>query len=194
VHFVPTELSGSYILEIEPVQDERGFFSRLWCRKQFQDFGLHSHFEQQSLSFNRKRGTLRGMHFQLAPHEEIKLIRCSRGAIWDVILDLRPGSSTFRRWLATELTADNYKMVYVPAGFAHGFQALTDDAEVLYQISEPYHPELARGVRWDDPAFRIEWPLPNPIISLRDREFPDFYPNEQPRPARPCSNKTSGLL
>jgi dTDP-4-dehydrorhamnose 3,5-epimerase len=119
----------------------------------------------------------------LAPHEEVKLVRCTRGEIWDVILDLRADSSTFRRWFAAELTADNLKMIYVPAGFAHGFQTLTDDAEALYQISEPYHSELARGVRWDDPAFQIEWPVPNPILSRRDREFSDFPKNTECQPA-----------
>jgi dTDP-4-dehydrorhamnose 3,5-epimerase len=123
------------------------------------------------------------MHYQLAPHEEVKLVRCTRGEIWDVILDLRADSSTFRRWFAAELTADNLKMIYVPAGFAHGFQTLTDDAEVLYQISQPYHSELARGVRWDDPAFQIEWPVPNPILSTRDREFSDFPKDTQCQPA-----------
>ena len=183
MNFLPTPLAGSYIIEIEPIADERGFFSRLWCRQEFQAVGLNMDFEQHSISYNWKRGTLRGMHYQIAPHEEVKLVRCSRGAIWDVILDLRPNSRTFCRWFAEELTADNHKTLYVPAGFAHGFQTLTDDAEVLYQITEPYHPESARGVRWDDAAFGIKWPLPNPILSVRDRQFLDFRAGEEVRPA-----------
>lgn len=177
--FLQTPLDGAYVVEIQPISDDRGFFSRLWCRQEFQEAGLHARFEQHSISFNRMRGTLRGMHFQLPPHEEVKIVRCSSGAIWDVILDLRPGSPTFCRWFAAELSADNRKSLYVPAGFAHGFQTLTDDAEVLYQISEPYHSDLARGVRWNDPAFGIEWPLPNPILSTRDREFEDFNASEE---------------
>ncbi|HXP82292.1 MAG TPA: dTDP-4-dehydrorhamnose 3,5-epimerase [Verrucomicrobiae bacterium] len=181
--FIPIPLAGAYVVEMEPVADERGYFARFWCRDEFRAAGLNSNVEQSSLSFNRKRGTLRGMHYQAAPHEEVKLVRCTRGAIWDVLLDLRTGSSTFRRWIGVELTADNGKMVYVPAGFAHGFQTLTDEAEVQYQISEAYYAELTRGVRWNDPAFRIEWPLPNPILSARDREFPDFDVCAECRPA-----------
>lgn len=185
--FIPVPLAGAHVVEMEPVADERGFFARFWSRDEFRAAGLISNVEQSSISFNRKRGTLRGMHYQAAPHEEVKLVRCTRGAIWDVLLDLRTGSSTFCRWIAVELTADNGKMVYVPAGFAHGFQSLTDEAEVQYQISEAYHAELTRGVRWNDPAFRIEWPLPNPILSARDREFPDFDAYAECPPASSCN-------
>ena len=172
--FTETALPGAYILEIELLRDERGFFARTWCREEFQAIGLSTVVQQNSISFNQKRGTLRGMHYQAPPKEEVKLVRCTRGAIYDVILDLRTDSSTFCRWCALELTADNGKMVYVPAGFAHGFQTLADESEVSYQISEAFRPELARGVRWNDPAFQIEWPIPDPILSVRDRGFPDF--------------------
>jgi dTDP-4-dehydrorhamnose 3,5-epimerase len=182
VKFIPIPLPGAYIVEIEPIADERGFFARSWCRDEFRAAGLNSNVEQNSISFNRKRGTLRGVHYQAAPHEEVKLVRCTRGAIWDVVLDLRADSCTFRRWFAVELTADNGRMVYVPAGFAHGFQTLADEAEVFYQISEAYHPKLTRGVRWNDPAFQIEWPLPNPILSARDRDFLDFEACAECRP------------
>lgn len=181
--FIQTPINGAYVIEIQPISDERGFFSRMWCRQEFQDAGLKADFEQHSISFNRKRGTLRGMHFQLPPHDEVKIVRCSSGAIWDVILDLRPESTTFRQWFAIELSSDNRKSLYVPAGCAHGFQTLSDDTEVLYQISERYHSESARGVRWDDSAFGIAWPLPNPILSVRDSEFADFDTREERRSA-----------
>lgn len=149
--------------------DLRGFFARTWCAKEFASAGLNSKLVQCSISFNEKRGTLRGLHYQAAPHAEDKLVRCTRGAIYDVIVDLRPDSATYRRWHAEELTADNRRMLYVPLGVAHGFQTLTDHAEVFYQMSEFYHPDLARGVRWNDPILGIPWPVPNPIISDRDQ-------------------------
>ena len=170
-------------MEIEPVADERGFFARLWCRREFQALGLNVVIEQSSMSFNRKRGTLRGMHYQAVPHEEVKLVRCTRGAIYDVILDLRADSRTYCRWFAAELTADNGKMMYVPARFAHGFQTLAEESEVFYQISEAYRPEVAGGVRWNDPAFQIEWPIANPILSRRDRSYPDFSAKAERLPA-----------
>jgi dTDP-4-dehydrorhamnose 3,5-epimerase len=176
-------LPGAYVVDIDPVWDERGFFTRLWCRKEFQALGLSTDIDQCSISFSRKNGTLRGMHYQAAPLEEVKLVRCTRGAIHDVILDLRADSPTYCRWFAAELTADNGKMMYVPAGFAHGFQVLADQSEVFYQISEVYRPEMARGVRWNDPAFQIEWPIPNPILSARDRSFPDFSVSLEQIPA-----------
>ena len=166
-------LSGACLLEIEPVSDERGFFARTWCSEEFQRFGLNPKLAQCSISNNTRRGTLRGMHFQAEPRAETKLIRCSAGAIHDVIVDLRQNSPTYCKWFAAELTSANHKIIYVPDGFAHGFQTLADDTEVIYQISESYRPELARGVRWNDPAFGIEWPIPNPIISARDRAFAD---------------------
>jgi dTDP-4-dehydrorhamnose 3,5-epimerase len=174
VKFSPTVLAGAYVIDIEPVPDERGFFARSWCHEEFSRHGLNPDLAQCSISFSKKRGTLRGMHYQAAPHEETKVVRCTRGVIHDVILDLRPRSHTFRKWLAVELSADNHRMLYIPAGFAHGFQSLTDDTEVFYQISAPYHPASARGVRWDDPAFGIQWPAAERIISDRDRHYPDF--------------------
>ena len=172
--FSPTALAGACIIDIEPVPDERGFFARSWCREEFAKHGLNPDLAQCSISFNKKHGTLRGMHYQAKPHEETKVVRCTRGAIYDVIVDLRPESSTFRKWIAVELSADNRRMLYVPPGFAHGFQSLVDDTEVFYQISTFYHPESARGARWDDPAFGIEWPVTKQVISDKDRQYPDF--------------------
>ena len=172
--FSPTALVGAYVIDIEPVADERGFFVRSWCREEFARRGLNPDLAQCSISFNKKRGTLRGMHYQAKPHEETKVVRCTRGAIYDVIVDLRPESSTFRKWIAVELRADNRRMLYIPVGLAHGFQSLTDDTEVFYQISAPYHPESARGARWNDPAFGIEWPVAERVISDKDRQYPDF--------------------
>jgi len=174
VKFSPTALAGACIIDIEPVPDERGFFARSWCREEFARHGLNPDLAQCSISFNKKRGTLRGMHYQAEPHEETKVVRCTRGAIYDVIVDLRPASPTFRKWIAVELSADNRRMLYIPAGLAHGFQSLTDDTEVFYQISAPYHPESARGARWNDPAFGIEWPVAERVISDKDRQYPDF--------------------
>jgi dTDP-4-dehydrorhamnose 3,5-epimerase len=174
VKFSPMALAGACIIDIEPVPDERGFFARSWCREEFARHGLNPDLAQCSISFNKKRGTLRGMHYQAKPHEETKVVRCTRGAIYDVIVDLRPESPTFRKWVAVELSADNRRMLYIPAGLAHGFQSLTDDTEVFYQISAPYHPESARGARWDDPAFGIEWPVAERVISDKDRQYPDF--------------------
>lgn len=172
--FSPTALTGACIIDIEPVPDERGFFARSWCREEFARHGLNPDLAQCSISFNKKRGTLRGLHYQARPHEETKVVRCTRGAICDVIVDLRPESPTFRKWIAVELSADNRRMLYIPAGLAHGFQSLTDDTEVFYQISTPYHPESARGARWNDPAFGIEWPVTERVISDKDRQYPDF--------------------
>ena len=154
--------------------DERGYFARSWCEKEFGDQGLNPRLVQCSISFNLRRGTLRGMHYQAAPHAEVKLVRCTRGAVYDVVLDLRPNSPTFTRWMAVELSADNGRAVYIPKDCAHGFQTLTDEAEVFYQMSEVYHPESARGVRWDDPTFAIQWPGDDKIVSSRDTAFPSF--------------------
>jgi dTDP-4-dehydrorhamnose 3,5-epimerase len=173
MRFTSLLLRGAYLVELEPIHDERGFFARTWCPGEFGAQGLNTKFVQCSISYNRRRGTLRGLHYQSKPHAEAKLVRCSAGAIYDVIVDLRPGSATFCQWLALELTAANHKMVYIPEGFAHGFQTLADESEVFYQISAPYVSECVRGVRWDDSAFRIEWPIADPIISDRDRAFPD---------------------
>lgn len=170
--FNPAGISGVFLIEIEPQSDERGFFARSWCREEFARHGLNAALSQCSISFNSRCGTLRGMHHQVAPHPEAKLVRCTAGAIYDVVLDLRPDSGTFGRWQAFELNAANRHMVYVPEGVAHGFQTLADGSEVFYQISEPHHPECARGVRWDDPAFDIAWPLPVSVVSEKDCSYP----------------------
>lgn len=170
--FTETRLPGVVVVEIEPTRDERGFFARSWCRREFERHGLNPDLVQCNISFNKKKGTLRGMHYQAEPHQEAKLVRCTRGAIYDVVIDLRPESATYRQWQAVELNAENRCMLYVPSGVAHGFQSLEDDTEVFYQMSEFYHPECARGVRWDDPAFGIRWPLPDPIASEKDRSYP----------------------
>jgi dTDP-4-dehydrorhamnose 3,5-epimerase len=174
VIFRETNLRGAFIIEVERNEDERGFFGRTWCQHEFNKHGLNPNLAQCSVSFSRKKGTLRGMHYQAAPHEEAKLVRCTSGAIYDVIIDLRPDSATFTRWQGVELTASNYVMVYVPEGFAHGFQTLDENTEVFYQMSEFYSPEHARGVRWNDPAFAIQWPCDQRIISLRDETYPNF--------------------
>ncbi|MCA1684726.1 MAG: dTDP-4-dehydrorhamnose 3,5-epimerase [Planctomycetia bacterium] len=173
--FLELDLAGAFLVEPERLEDGRGFFARTWCRREFEARGLDPRLAQCSVSFNARRGTLRGMHYQAAPHAEAKLVRCTRGAVFDVVLDLRPGSPTFARWASSELTADDHRMLYVPAGFAHGFQTLADRTEVFYQMSEPFEPSSARGVRWDDPAFGIAWPpAADRVISERDRGFPDF--------------------
>lgn len=172
--FTETELTGAFIIELETLEDERGFFARTWCEQEFGARGLNPRLVQCNISFNRKKGTLRGMHYQTAPYGEAKLVRCTNGAIYDVIIDLRPDSPTFKRWVAVELTNDNRRALYIPEGLAHGFQSLKDNAEVFYQMSEFYRPEYAGGVRWDDPAFDIRWPVDEVIISARDRHYADF--------------------
>lgn len=174
--FVPTDLAGAYVIEPERMEDDRGFFARTFCHDEFASHGLRAAFVQCNVSFNTRKGTLRGLHFQEKPHEEAKLVRCTRGAIYDVIVDIRRASPTFRRWAAFELTAESRKMLYVPEGIAHGFQTLEENCEVFYQISEMYHPHLARGVRWNDPAFAIRWPIADPTVSARDAQYPDFKP------------------
>jgi dTDP-4-dehydrorhamnose 3,5-epimerase len=173
MQFTPTEIAGVWIVEMERHGDERGWFARTWCAEEFRRHGLNANLAQCSASFNRSKGTLRGMHFQAAPHEEAKLVRCVRGAMFDVALDLRASSASFRRWVGVELTSDNGRALYVPEGCAHGFQTLADDTEVLYQISNVWHPESARGVRWNDPAFGIQWPLEDgAVMSRKDAEWP----------------------
>lgn len=174
--FIATELGGAYVIEPERMEDERGFFARTFCKDEFAAQGLRAAFVQCNVSFNARKGTLRGMHFQERPHEEAKLVRCTQGAIFDVIIDIRNSSPTFMRWVAMELTAESHRMLYVPEGFAHGFQTLADDSEVFYQMSELYRPESARGIRWNDQAFAIRWRLDNPIVSARDAAYPDFTP------------------
>lgn len=171
MRFVETRIGGAFIIEPDRIEDQRGFFARIFCRREFDARGLNSNLVQCSVSFNRKRGTLRGMHFQAAPRAETKLVRCTRGAIYDVIVDLRRESPMFHRWCAVELTADNHRTLYVPEGVAHGFQTLQDETEVFYQMSEFHSPEHGSGVRWNDPAFAIEWPIAYPIVSARDQHF-----------------------
>jgi dTDP-4-dehydrorhamnose 3,5-epimerase len=171
--FKPLDVPGLFLIELERMEDERGFFSRLFCADTFLQHGLCTDYPQWSVSFNSRRGTLRGLHFQAPPQEEIKLVSCTRGAVFDVAVDLRLGSSSRGKWAGVELSADNRSTLYIPAGFAHGFQTLTDDAEVRYHISERYRPEAARGVRWDDPDLAIIWPTATErVMSDRDRSLP----------------------
>ena len=167
-------LGGAWLIDTEPHTDERGYFARAWCRDEFEKRGLETEIAQVNLSGNRRRGTLRGMHFQVAPHEEVKVVRVVRGAIWDAVVDLRPDSPTFLEHAAVTLSAANRGALYVPRGFAHGFLTLEDDTEVLYQISNSYVPEAARTYRWDDPAFGIPWPFEPLVMSDRDRDAPGF--------------------
>jgi dTDP-4-dehydrorhamnose 3,5-epimerase len=174
VIFKETALSGAYLIELETVEDERGYFARTFCRNEFAAHGLNTKIVQCSISYNARRGTLRGMHYQVEPSAEVKLVQCVRGSLYDVILDLRPEAETYCRWIGLELSSENRRMLYIPIGFAHGFQTLEDDTVVYYQISEFYEPQHARGVRWNDPAFGIEWPLSEPLISEKDRLLPDY--------------------
>ena len=169
--FTETILPGAFIIDQERLEDPRGFFARTWCERECAAHGLNARIVQCSLSVNKRRGTLRGLHYQVPPHQETKLVRCTRGSIFDVVLDLRADSATYRRHVSVLLSAENGRMVYVPEGCAHGFQTLEDDTEVAYQMSEFYVPECARGVRWDDPAFGIEWPPAERIIIDRDRNY-----------------------
>ena len=172
--FTPMKLQGAFIVDLEKREDERGFFARSWCEEEFRAHGLDPVIAQCNVAFNRRKGTLRGMHYSAAPFEETKLVRCTAGALYDVIIDLRPRSQTYRQHLVTLLTAENRRSLYVPEGFAHGFQTLEDNTEVFYQMSRAYSPEHARGVRFDDPAFGIEWKLDVSVILDRDRNYPDF--------------------
>lgn len=174
MRFDETGLSGAYVIEPEPIQDERGFFARTYCRNEFLAMGLNPNLVQCNISYNKVRGTLRGMHFQKAPHEEAKVVRCTQGGIYDVIVDLRRDSDTYTQWFGVELTAENRTALYVPEGFAHGFVTLKDDTEVLYQMSEFFDAGCAAGVRWDDPVFSIEWPIEAKVISGRDQNYKDF--------------------
>ncbi|MEZ4727776.1 MAG: dTDP-4-dehydrorhamnose 3,5-epimerase [Caldilineaceae bacterium] len=178
--FQPTNLQGAYLIALEPVADERGFFARSWCRQEFTDHGLDATLVQCNLSFNKRRGTLRGMHYQVAPSSETKLIRCIRGALYDVAIDLRPTSPTFLQWTGVTLTAENRLSFYIPQGFAHGFQTLANDTEIFYQMSEFYAPASARGLRWNDPLFAIQWPLAVTAISAKDQQYPDFVVDPSP--------------
>jgi dTDP-4-dehydrorhamnose 3,5-epimerase len=178
MRFVPTALSGAIVVEQERHADERGFFARTWCAEEFARHGLEAALTQCSVSFNHRRGTVRGLHYQAPPYAETKLVRCTRGAVYDVAVDLRPDSPTFRGWIGVELTEDDGRALYVPRGFGHGFYALSDRAEVTYQISAPYHPEAGRGVRWDDPFHGIRWPGSVEVLSRRDGEYADVRPEQ----------------
>jgi dTDP-4-dehydrorhamnose 3,5-epimerase len=170
--FTETGLKDAFIIEPELLHDERGFFACTWSQEEFLQRGLNPQMVQQNISLNKMRGTLRGMHYQVEPHQEAKLVRCTAGTIFDVLVDLREDSPTFLKWIGLELSSNNRRMLYIPESFAHGFQTLEDDTEVVYQISEYYHPESAQGLRWDDPALGIEWPLPVTVISQRDKQHP----------------------
>jgi dTDP-4-dehydrorhamnose 3,5-epimerase len=169
--FTETNLPGAYIIELRPSHDERGFFARSWCQREFAARGLKTEVRQCNISFNKQKGTLRGMHYQAKPHEEAKLVTCIRGAVHDVIIDLRSNSPTFKQWLGVELNHQDRRMLYIPEGFAHGFQTLEDNTEVFYYMFEFYHPESARGIRWDDPVFAITWPLDVAKLSPNDKSY-----------------------
>jgi dTDP-4-dehydrorhamnose 3,5-epimerase len=173
VIFDETSLAGAFIIEPERLEDERGFFARTWCQREFEEHGLDTRLAQCNISFNRRKGTLRGMHYQEAPHEEVKLVRCTRGSILDIIVDLRSESPSFKQHLVVELSEGNRRMLYIPEQFAHGFLTLEDDTEVFYQMSEFYSPESARGFRWNDRAFGIHLPAEVAVISERDQTYPD---------------------
>jgi dTDP-4-dehydrorhamnose 3,5-epimerase len=174
VIFEETELRGAFLLRLEKRQDERGFFARSWCQREFEAHGLNPRVVQCNISFNAHKGTLRGLHYQSVPHQEAKLVRCTAGAIYDVIVDLRPGSPDFGKHVAFTLSAADHDMLYVPEGLAHGFMTLEDNTEVFYQMSEFYSPESSKGVRWNDPAFGIEWPSTPSVISDRDQSYADY--------------------
>jgi dTDP-4-dehydrorhamnose 3,5-epimerase len=174
MRFIDTGLSGAFIVDVEPVVDERGLFARSWCTREFEEHGLNPRLVQCSVCLNHRKGTLRGMHYQTAPHQEAKLVRCTRGVLYDVIVALRPESRTYLKHFGAELTATNHRALYVPEGFAHGYLTLADESEVFYQMSEFYAPAAARGVRWNDPAIGIVWPGPVVVISERDSNFPDY--------------------
>jgi len=174
MRFTELGLQGAFVIDIETVEDDRGFFARCWGRDEFAARGLVDELLECNLSFNRRRGTLRGLHYQAAPKQQAKLVRCTHGSVYDVIVDLRAGSPTQHRWEALEITAENRRMVYVPKGFAHGFQTLTDQTEVAYQMSDNYAPTHARGIRWDDPILAVAWPIPPLSISERDRSHPNM--------------------
>ncbi len=176
MRFNETKFPGAFIVEIEPHKDERGFFARSFCQKEFAQHGLKTEIVQSNIAYNKTKGTLRGMHYQTPPHAEAKLVRCTKGALYDIIIDIREESATYCQWEAFELTEINNLMLYIPEGFAHGFQTLKDDTTVFYQMFGWFHPESARGIRWNDPTFKIEWPLPVSVISEKDKSYEDFFP------------------
>ena len=173
--FLETKIKGAFLLIPERMEDERGFFAKAWCRDEFQRQGLATHFAQMNISFSKSAGTLRGLHFQLPPYEEAKVIRCTQGAIFDVIVDVRESSPTYKMWVGVELSSENYKMLYVPEGVAHGFQTLRDGTEVVYPVTQAHVVEFERGIRWDDPQIDIQWPAAKErIVSEKDRSWPNF--------------------
>jgi len=173
--FTETKIKGVYIIEPELLTDERGFFARSFCKEEFRNHGLETDIVQCNISYNKKKGTLRGMHYQVPPFEEAKIVSCTYGTIYDVVLDLRTDSLTYCQWIATDLSDNNFKMMYIPKGCAHGFQTLEDDTMVYYQMMDFFHPECASGVRWDDPRFKIDWPIiQTVIVSEKDQKYPDF--------------------
>jgi len=175
--FTETSVSGAYLVEPEPRGDDRGFFARLWCQDEFAAHGLTAEFVQCNDSFSVRRGTLRGLHYQIAPYAEVKLVRCVRGSVFDVLVDLRPDSPTFKRWFGAELTSKNRQMLYVPEGCAHGYLTLQDESEVVYPVTRPYRPEAERGIRWNDPQFGISWPDAGSLtMSPKDERWPDYRP------------------
>ena len=173
--FTETKLSGAYVIDLERIEDDRGFFARAWSESELSERGLESHIVQCNTSSNKRASTIRGFHLQKRPHQEVKMIRCVRGALHDVIIDLRQGSPTFMEWIGVDLTDEDRRMLYVPRGFAHGYQTLVDDTEAFYMVTDPYTPGAEVGIRWDDPAFKIEWPMGEPAsVSEKDRAWPDF--------------------
>ena len=177
--FTPTKLIGAYVIDVDPHMDQRGFFTRSFCRHEFEDLGLNPNLVQMNTGFSYKKGTLRGMHFQTPPHAEAKLVRCLRGAIFDVIIDLRPSSATHQQWLGVQLSQDNRRMLYVPEGFAHGYITLEDNTEMIYQTTEFYSKDHATGVRFDDPAFGISWPVDVAVVSTQDRGWKDYLVDQE---------------
>lgn len=172
--FLETPLQGAYVIEVEKLEDERGFFARSWCVREFATKGLDPHLVQCNVSFNKRKGTLRGLHYQIPPHAEVKLVRCTKGSLFDVIVDLRKDSPTFLKWVGVELTASNHRMLYIPKLFAHGFQTLEDDTEIFYQMSEFYEPAASKGLRWNDPRLDISWPDIGGVMSQKDQAYPDL--------------------
>jgi dTDP-4-dehydrorhamnose 3,5-epimerase len=172
--FVETPLPGAYVIEVEKHEDERGFFARSWCAREFAAKGLDPHLVQCNVSYNKLKATLRGLHYQIPPHAEVKLVRCTKGSLFDVIVDLRKDSTTFLKWFAIELTATNHRMLYIPKLFAHGFQTLEDDTEIFYQMTEFYEPAASKGLRWNDPRLGINWPDAGRTISKRDQAYPNL--------------------
>ena len=174
MNFIKTEFKGVFIIQLEKKEDERGFFARVWDIKKFEEKNLNSKLVQSNISFTKKKGTIRGLHYQIHPYEETKIILCTKGSIFDVIIDLRSDSATYKKWVFHNLSSEDYKMLFIPEGFAHGFQALEDNTEIFYHVSQFYTPSAERGIRWDDPLFNINWPIKKKVISQKDNSYEDF--------------------